>query len=72
MLSNRRIEQLNPDVANELRHNFALWLVYSSLYHGVGYDADIEPLHNPDWCKSRAALEVELLDTAKQRLLLRN
>ena len=68
MFNQRRIEPLNKDVADELRHNFELWLVFSALYHGTGYDEEIDPLHNPDWCKTRALYEIDLLNAAKQHL----
>jgi len=72
----KRIEPLNKDVADELRHNFELWLIFSALYHGTGYDWyhctgydwEIQPLHNPDWVRSQALYEVRLLASAKQKL----
>ena len=66
----KRIKPLNKEVANELRHNFELWLIFSALYHGTGYDCEIQPLHNPDWVRAQIIDEVRLLENAKQKLEL--
>lgn len=59
---------LEPTVRAAINEDFCLFLVFKAGHPGL--DSDIDPLHNPDWRRSRMELEIRLLQKAKEHLIL--
>jgi hypothetical protein len=57
---------LNHQVAEELKNNLELWLVFSASFSG--YDWEIDPLHRPEWIKATKEHEAQLLEESKVKL----